>query len=81
MILFIVSLFSIVNAISCLNEQGDSVDFWVALKGPSGFHYLYYDSHVGVFSESQYTLDDTTHGALLIATSLLDLSWSPIYTA
>lgn len=50
-------------AINCLNEVGNPVPYWAIFKLPQGTQYYYYDQKTG-FTASQYSLNDTTQGAL-----------------
>lgn len=59
------------NAFSCLDEKGNEVDMWVAIKAPKGTDYLYYDSTTNVFTESPNSMNDTSTGALSFTTKQL----------
>jgi len=64
---FLFFLFSLFNAstpvqFGCINDIGEPVDYWVAIKKPQGTSYLYYDNKL--FNTSPYSLNDTSRGAL-----------------
>ena len=52
------------SKVDCMNEKGNPVDYWVAIKKPQGTDYFYYDSEKKVFETSPHSLNDTTSGAL-----------------
>lgn len=56
---------------SCLDESGQSTDFWAAIKAPKGSEYLYYDSTTNIFGPSENSMNDTTTGALTYTTKQL----------
>lgn len=49
---------------TCRSENGSSVDFWLAIKMPEGFHYLYLDVTSTTFKKSIHAMDDPTVGTL-----------------
>ena len=55
----------------CIDDNGNSVDYWVALKKPKSLSYFYYDSNENIFNISQHSLNDTIHGALAHTTKQL----------
>jgi deoxyribonuclease-2 len=57
-------------ALDCLNEQGNPVDMWVAIKKPRGTSYFYYD-HQTKFNTSTKSLNDTSAGSLTYTTKQL----------
>lgn len=59
--------------ISCLNEKGQPVDVWLAVKGPTGTNYWYADSAGSAWGPSPYSMNDTGNGALSWTTKQL---WS-----
>jgi deoxyribonuclease-2 len=67
----LVSLFASAFGFSCLDESGQSVDMWAALKAPKGSDYLYYDSTTNKFGASPNSMNDTTTGALTYTTKQL----------
>jgi len=60
--------------VECLNENGNPVDYWVAIKNPKGTDYFYYDSNNRDFHMSPHSLNDTVVGALAHTTKQL---WLP----
>ena len=57
--------FSSTNAvISCLDESNNKVQSWTIFKLPQGTTYFYYDTQQETLQQSQYSLNDTTEGAL-----------------
>ena len=53
---------------SCLNEDGNPVDSWTALKAEGNYNYYMYNSESSTYwDKSPYTLDQTTtsHGAIM----------------
>lgn len=61
---FLIGLLCIVsNAISCIGDNGNSVDNWFLIKQPKGFTYMYSDPGV-MWRASLYTLNSTRAGAL-----------------
>lgn len=67
------SLAASVSGLSCLNQIGQPVDSWLAIKSPAGTSSFYYDSESRVFGPSLYSLNDTEQGALAYTTKQL---WS-----
>jgi hypothetical protein len=51
-------------SLSCQNEDGVSVDVWLGIKSPRGSMYAYYDPVIANFHLSNYSLNDTSVGAL-----------------
>lgn len=76
MLLFLYLVFSISSTFSfeCMNEYGHSVDYWVAIKKPQGTTYFYYDSEKKIFDISQFSLNDTSNGALTYTTKQIWLN-------
>lgn len=62
----------LVAGMSCLNELNQPVDFWVAIKAPTGTNYLYYEPGAQL-APSPYSLNDTTKGSLTYTTQQI---WS-----
>jgi deoxyribonuclease-2 len=60
--------------VDCLNENGNPVDYWVAIKLPKGTDYFYYDSTDKNFHMSPHSLNNTVIGALAHTTKQL---WLP----
>lgn len=60
--------------VACLNENGNPVDYWVAIKLPKGTDYFYYDSTDKNFHMSPHSLNNTGVGALAHTTKQL---WLP----
>ena len=58
------------TTISCKDESGDDVDWWVAVKAPKGTDYFYGDATVA-FALSTHSMNDTTVGALAHTTRQL----------
>jgi len=42
----------------CIDGQGNSVDFWYALKSPDGWNFAYFDSNDKAFRRRDETMDD-----------------------
>ena len=63
-VLSILAALPLVAGLSCLDEEGKSVDMWVALKAPRGTDYLYYDTTSGRLDLSPNSMNDTSRGAL-----------------
>jgi deoxyribonuclease-2 len=57
--------------VECLNENGNPVDYWVAIKLPKSTNYFYYDSDSRDFHTSPHSLNDTSVGALTHTTKQL----------
>jgi len=55
---------TLANSLQCLDETGDLVDIWLALKGPKGTNYMYWDTKQEDLILSKYSLNDTNFGAL-----------------
>lgn len=51
-------------SLQCLDDDGQQVDHWVELKGPSGFAYDIYTSAEPKFRKSDFELTSWTDGAL-----------------
>ena len=52
-------------SLGCQDETGAPVDGWTILKKVNGYEYFVYEAASGSFVESQYTLDQTTNGAIM----------------
>lgn len=77
--LFIVSCLHFATSLSCRDEQGASVDSWLALKYNKGTQYRYTDSTLNAAPQlSPYSMNDTSVGALAHTTTQL---WSSDVTA
>ena len=64
-----------VQALTCLDEAGKSVDSWVALKGaPNTPIYFIYDEETKSFVESPYNVSQATDGAIMQTVGQLYLS-------
>lgn len=50
--------------ISCKNDLGESVDWWVVLKGPNRYEYAYADSDNPTLLLSDYLLDDAYNNSV-----------------
>lgn len=59
-----VALISAVCAITCVNDQGESVAWWAALKYPNSGKYLYADAKEPHLTESQFDMHEDKNGAL-----------------
>lgn len=54
------------DAFTCLDENGNPVDSWVALKGaPKTSIYFIYDESLGNFKKSIYNVSQSTNGAIM----------------
>ncbi len=51
----------------CLDENGNQVDYWVAIKAAASSDYYYYDlnSNTDIFTKSLYTVSQVTLGAIM----------------
>ena len=49
---------------SCLDENGNNVDWFVAIKANNGYDYSYAYSRSKILQKSDYTLDDADNGAI-----------------
>eukprot|EP00768_Dysnectes_brevis_P001981 gnl/Dysnectes_brevis/1595_a1806_1878.p1 GENE.gnl/Dysnectes_brevis/1595_a1806_1878~~gnl/Dysnectes_brevis/1595_a1806_1878.p1 ORF type:complete len:373 (+),score=126.70 gnl/Dysnectes_brevis/1595_a1806_1878:99-1217(+) len=78
------------GSLSCLNEKGSPVDWWIVIKYPilsdhanphyqDGYGYMYMDATHQSFTPSQYSLADMDHGAVtLTLQNMYDaLTYSP----
>jgi len=74
MLLLLLLLSKTAGAFNCLNDRGNPVDSWLAIKIPQGPSYFYYDSYNKNFDISSYSLNDTLNGALAYTTKQL---WQP----
>lgn len=63
-------LLPLVSGLSCINDQGNPVDYWAAIKSPTGTNYLFFEPGHD-FSVSPYSMNDTSHGALTYTTQQL----------
>jgi len=52
-----------ISAISCKDEEGVDIDSWTIMKLPKSTDYFYYEANGGM-SQSAYSLNDTSAGAL-----------------
>ena len=52
-------------AISCLDESGQPVGWWLVLKLPAGGSYIYADANAPAFVNSTFAVDSGTDGAFL----------------
>jgi deoxyribonuclease II len=52
------------SGMGCMDEDGNPVDWWAALKYPDGSSYSYADSQSPVFRKSREEMADETSGAL-----------------
>jgi deoxyribonuclease-2 len=64
------TVFATSTTISCKDESGANVDWWVAIKAPKGTDYFYGDSTVA-FGPSTHSMNDTKDGALAHTTRQL----------
>jgi deoxyribonuclease-2 len=53
-----------VNALSCLDEDGKAVDYWVALKHPNGGEYDYFDEFSSAFKKGDGDLTTKNTGSI-----------------
>lgn len=60
-----------ISAFSCLNENGDPVDSWNAIKTPDDVSYYYYEARSESYELSPYTVNQTTEGAIMKTTGQL----------
>ena len=51
----------------CLDENGNQVDYWVAIKAAASSDYYYYDinSNTDIFTKSLYNVSQVTNGAIM----------------
>jgi deoxyribonuclease II len=63
-LLFSLGFLGLADSFSCLNEYGQSVDWWLSIKTPAGTTYSYYDPVISSFGLSKHSLNDTTVGSL-----------------
>jgi deoxyribonuclease-2 len=73
LLLGLFAFFSGVASLSCHNDDGATVDYTFAVKGPKGTSYVYYDSETPL-AKSPHSMNDTSVGFL--GTTLKQL-WSP----
>ena len=52
------------SEMGCMDESGNPVDWWAALKYPDGSSYSYADSRTPVFKKSREVMADENSGAL-----------------
>lgn len=50
--------------VSCLDENGNPVAWWAAIKTQDGTDYGYMDAHSSSFTKSPFTMSSATQGAL-----------------
>jgi len=57
----------ILASYGCLNENGNFVDYWVAIKAAASSNYYYYDinSNTDIFTKSPYSVSQVTQGAIM----------------
>ena len=64
-VIIIMALLSGASAFSCLNEDGNPVDSWNAIKPPDNITYYYYDAPSKSYQLSPYTVNQTLNGAIM----------------
>ena len=52
---------------SCLDENGNAVDYWIAIKASSSSYYYYYDENSNSiqFTKSNYLVNQTSKGSIM----------------
>ena len=65
LVLIACCLFRINASLSCLDESGNPVDRWVAIKQPKSGDYYYYTDDGDTFVKSDFTVTQTDDGMIM----------------
>ena len=68
---FFLNYFKIVKSFSCLNEDNEIVDSWIALAQNNKYQYYYYNEKQGSFLKSNYRTNQTIDGCIMRTTGQL----------